>query len=69
MMTQRVSFLIPSTTAASNSGLLLASRKATHSAAKPAMQNSTRETFPVTATTIMMARKTRSGKHAPNVPP
>ena len=42
---------MPATTAASNSGLLLASRKAVHRPAKPAMQNRTRETFPVTAMT------------------
>ena len=69
MMTHRVSFFRPSTTACSNSFLFFASRNATHSPAKPAMQNNTRDTFFIAAITIMRHMKTSSGAHAPSVPP
>ena len=69
IMTHRVSFFRPATTAFSNSFLSLASRKAVHRPAKPAMQNRTRETFCKAAMVIISAMNTNSGRHAPKVPP
>ena len=68
-ITQRVSFWMLLITAFSNSSLFFARRNAVHIPARPAIQKRTSDTLPVTAMTIMIARKARSGMQAPKVPP